>query len=129
MFCHECSYAVSTGERYVLILFGSGREVVCLECAVTMGWLSHGQPVYEHGRECRTCGEPTCHDCSSILTSDERTYAESLVRRWNAATAPYVPRTDHAHRRCAQLARAIKARLGRMGARLTETESGRMRLA
>lgn len=55
--------------------------------------------------------------------------AEMLVYRWNEATAPYVPRTEHEHHRMDQLARAIKARLGRMGARLTETESGRMRLA
>lgn len=55
--------------------------------------------------------------------------AEMLVYRWNEATAPYVHRTEHEHHRMAQLARAIKARLGRMGARLTETESGRMRLA
>lgn len=129
MFCHECDFAIGTGERYVLILFGSGREVVCLDCAVTMEWLSRGQPVYVHGQECKTCGEPTCHDCSSILTADERTYAESLVRRWNTATAPYVPRTEHQHHRMAQLARAIRGRLVRMGARLTETDSGRMRLA
>ena len=58
-----------------------------------------------------------------------RAGAEMLVYRWNEATAPYVPRTDHEHHRMSQLARAIKARLGRMGARLTEAESGRMRLA
>ena len=58
-----------------------------------------------------------------------RAGAEMLVYRWNEATAPYVPRTDHEHHRMSQLARAIKGRLGRIGARVTEAESGRMRLA
>ena len=52
--------------------------------------------------------------------------ARTLCLRWNTATAPYVPRTDHEHHRNAQLARAIRERLSRLGVRVKETESGRI---
>jgi hypothetical protein len=126
MFCHECDRCIGTGSRYVVILYGSGREIICLGCAVQMDWHSHGQPVYVAGQECRTCGEPTCHDCGGIKSRAE---AGCLVGRHNRATAPYVLRSDHEHKRMAQMARAIRHRLDRLGARTRETESGRLVLA
>ena len=56
-----------------------------------------------------------------------------LCATYNRATAPYIPRTDHAHGRNRALARAALGRLGRIGARrgvhYTEGEDGRMLIA
>ena len=80
---------------------------------------------------CRQCGEPAddgegwdglCGNCA-----DRATVVEALCGRYNVATAPYVLRTDHEHYRRRQQAHAILSRLRHIGARFTETESGRLR--
>jgi hypothetical protein len=50
----------------------------------------------------------------------------ALCAQYNDATCPWTMRTDHAHHRCYQRARAIIGRLRRMGAIYHETESGRL---
>jgi len=40
---------------------------------------------------------------------------EGYLNRWNEATAPYVLRTDHEHKRMRSLARAIEHRMTREG--------------
>lgn len=80
------------------------------------------EPLHVHDGLCRSgwAGGRWCPDVREV---------DELVYRWNSATAPYVPRTDHEHKRQAQIARAIKNRLARLGARITEDENGRLRLA
>ena len=130
MFCHECDYAI--GDRYVMLLYGAGRKPVCLECALALDAVRHGQPVYVAGRVCPECGEPECHDCSGVWRGPSREAVAFLCCRHDQATAPYVERTDHEHHRNAQLARAIRGRLARIGAvrgrHYVETENGRLRV-
>ena len=40
-----------------------------------------------------------------------------LLNTWNFATSPSIPRSDHEHRRCRQLARAANNRMNREGFR------------
>jgi hypothetical protein len=131
MFCCECDYAIGTGARWVKmprVCDHSDWQALCLECAIQMDWLRHGQPIFEAGRECRTCGEPECHGCDGVLSADTLLYARGLCQKHDRATAPYVPRTEHEHKRQSQLARAIRGRLDRMGARTFYTESGLLRI-
>jgi hypothetical protein len=58
---------------------------------------------------CQTCGKRMP---GSLSRREELNY---LLARWNSATAPYVLRTDHEHKRTRQLARAIDNRIKRLG--------------
>ena len=52
----------------------------------------------------------------NLVVTHKRSVSD-LLNRWNEATAPYKPRTEHEHLRCNQLARAIRNEMKRMGLR------------
>ena len=53
--------------------------------------------------------------------------AEVLVNAYNFATAPHILRTDREEQRVRRYAPAIRKRLARIGALVSENEDGRLR--
>jgi len=54
MFCRECDYAFADGEPYVWTMFGQedgGKKPMCLDCAVTLRLIVHGQRVWIYPHE------------------------------------------------------------------------------
>jgi hypothetical protein len=51
MFCHECEFALGTDEPFIIMRYDERRDVVCLDCAVKMNWLSHGIRVWFNGQQ------------------------------------------------------------------------------
>ena len=53
MFCCECSYAISSGTPYVILVLMDFRdpeakkqESCCLDCAIKMDWIHDGQTIH-----------------------------------------------------------------------------------
>jgi hypothetical protein len=51
MFCHECEFALGADEPFIIMRYGEHLDVVCLDCAIKMDWLSHGIRVWRNGQQ------------------------------------------------------------------------------